>query len=44
MEDDKDPYEDEAHQLDKEPVPGLGDTTDDDVDGMVCTPADLVTE
>lgn len=38
----KDPYEAEATEPDKEPVPGLGDPEDDE--GTVCVPADLVEE
>lgn len=40
----KDEYADEVDVPDKEPVPGLGDPGDDDTDGVVCMPADLVEE
>lgn len=41
---DKDPYADEVEEPDKEPVPGLGDPEDEETDGVVCMPADLVEE
>lgn len=41
---DKDPYEAEVTEPDKDPVPGLGDPDDEDTDGVVCMPADLVNE
>jgi hypothetical protein len=41
---DKDPYADTVEETDKEPVPGLGDPEDDDTEGVVCMPADLVEE
>lgn len=44
MSDEKDPYVDDAAEPDKEPVAGLGDPEDDDTDGVVCMPADLVNE